>query len=86
MRVVAGVTEEGEYWGVEGNRAFLGDLDLREGELTRCHTRVRSCISELKKPKGEKISRRGITSPLRIAKTRAITSPGIAHTRTRNTV
>ena len=32
MRVVAGVTEEGEYQGVEGDRAFLGDLDLREGE------------------------------------------------------
>ena len=34
MRVVAGVTEEGEYQGVEGDRAVLGDLDLREGELT----------------------------------------------------
>ena len=31
MRVVAGVTEEGEYQGVEGDRAVLGDLDLREG-------------------------------------------------------
>ena len=25
---------EGEYQGVEGDRAVLGDLDLREGELT----------------------------------------------------
>ena len=25
--VVAGVTEEGEYQGVEGDRAVLGDLD-----------------------------------------------------------
>ena len=30
----AEVTEEGEYQGVEGDRAVLGDLDLREGELT----------------------------------------------------
>ena len=42
MRVVAGVTEEGEYRGVEGNRAFLGDLDLREGRNNEMN-HVRKC-------------------------------------------
>ena len=52
MRVVAGVTEEGEYQGVEGDRAVLGDLDLREGELTRWHIEVRPYSGELKNPPG----------------------------------
>ena len=42
MWVVAGVTEEGEYRGVEGNRAFLGDLDLREGRNNETN-HVRKC-------------------------------------------
>ena len=42
MRVVAGVTEEGEYQGMEGDRAFSGDLNLREGRNNEMN-HVRKC-------------------------------------------
>ena len=69
---------EGEYQGAEGDRAVLGDLDLREGELTLIMNQGKTAKNSIAFS-GEIAETRVITTPVEIAETRVITSPETAH-------